>query len=86
MQTVNINGSDANDLTSQWAEVIRAAQKLTVALARATPHGRDFLPQGGDMFLVAYDEHRRICNLVEQVHEYACANFENILGQKEDWS
>jgi len=42
LPTVNLNGSPRSDLISQHIEVANAARALLEALAKASPHGRDY--------------------------------------------
>jgi hypothetical protein len=84
MQTVNINGTEYTDLVAQWRKAQDAYLKLANAMAEATPHGRDFIPQGGDAFRAAYAEHMRICRMLGEVYQYIDTNFSNIITQVED--
>ena len=39
---VNLNGTSKDELLEQYRRVAEACRELKEALARATPHGRDF--------------------------------------------
>lgn len=82
MQIVNINGTDADELAEQWAHVTRCARLLDSALAEATPHGRDYIPQGGGDFHLDREEHARMRSLVRQIADYSAKHHWNILEQE----
>jgi hypothetical protein len=48
MPAINWNGTDGNDLINQYRTTYEAFQPLLDAMAKATPHGRDYqtLPAG----------------------------------------
>ena len=56
--TVHMNGSGERNLRDQWAEAYGALGDAVKALARATPHGRDYYVQDGDALKQAQAEHR----------------------------
>lgn len=55
--TIHLNGTSREELIKQ---LLNASDALLVAIDKlgdASPHGRDYYPQGPDAFLKAHDEH-----------------------------
>jgi len=52
--TIHLNGTNREDLLEQRLAVARACSNLREALAKATPHGRDYYLQGPDAPLEAW--------------------------------
>lgn len=65
--TVHLNGTGKAGLLEQQREVWNAAEALLRALAKATPHGRDYYPQGPDALTAAQAEHHEACKLVREL-------------------
>ena len=56
--TVHLNGTSKDELLRQVHNAARAVDAVRIALADATPNGRDFYPQGPSALVKALDEHR----------------------------
>lgn len=65
--TVHVNGTSAKELCAQGMEVIRAADKLTEALRKMTPNGRDYYVR--DNLTQALSEHQGRLLLVKAVRD-----------------
>jgi hypothetical protein len=55
--TIHNNGTSREELLKQHIAVLDACHALTIALANASPHGRDYYPQGDDAYRTARDAH-----------------------------
>jgi hypothetical protein len=56
--TVHMNGTCRADLVAENMRAREALDKAIEALAQASPHGRNFYPQGDDAIVRAAKEHR----------------------------
>lgn len=65
--TLHLNGSSADALFEQARAVAEVLRLALDAMAYATPHGRDYYPQGPDALRQATEEHRLRCNKVAEV-------------------
>ncbi len=65
----NLNGSSKGALQTTTGDAVEALHNALVALATATPHGRDFLPQGGATYRAARDEHAARYAAVKSVYD-----------------
>lgn len=55
--TIHLNGTDPQVLLKKLEEAAMAINTAMEALQAAAPHGRDYYPQGDDVFFVAQREH-----------------------------
>lgn len=55
--TIHLNGSSRGDLFDAYVDATVAVEAAIDAVAKASPHGRDYYPQGGDAFDKARAEH-----------------------------
>lgn len=55
--TLHLNGTGRNDLLRQSREACRALERAIEAMSEATPHGRDYYPQGPDATNAARNAH-----------------------------
>lgn len=55
--TVHLNGTSRDELLNQIRDAHQAVGAAMDALRKATPHGRDYYPQGPDAILSAQAEH-----------------------------
>ena len=55
---VHLNGTSRQELEEQLAAASVALNNALSALIRATPHGRDYYPQGADILKLAFDQHK----------------------------
>lgn len=65
--TVHLNGTSGPALLEQLTEAHRAGTTFLEKLAQASPHGRDYYPQGPDAYLTASREHEARMKLVRGV-------------------
>jgi hypothetical protein len=65
--TVHLNGTSRAELMAQLAEAYSALDRARGALARATPHGRDYYVQDGDAIGRARADHAGRCKRVADV-------------------
>lgn len=65
--TVHLNGTGRKGLTKQCELVYTKTQELIEAMSDASPHGRDYYPQGDDAFNEAYNAHLELRSLVARV-------------------
>lgn len=72
---VNLNGSSYDLLLKQVSDALNDLKTAEVSLGHMSPHGRDYLPQGGPDYLKAAEQHstRRLAvrKVVEELHELA---------------
>jgi len=78
---LNLNGSSAGMLLTQLRGAINALRQAQIALAAATPHGRDYqtLPFGA--YSEAADAHSQRQKAVRQVAEDLSTIYDNVLQQ-----
>lgn len=72
---VNLNGTDAQALYDQQNSVVFAARVLLDALAKATPHGRDYQTVDPNFGVLARSTHLERIKQVEAIRdeaEYKC--------------
>jgi hypothetical protein len=55
--TLHLNGTSRAELIKQLTDASHALRIAIDALGDASPHGRDYYPQGPDAFRQAHDEH-----------------------------
>lgn len=67
--TIHSNGTSAQELIKQLREAYAALGTACDKLKEATPHGRDYYPQGPNAITAARDEHFTRLRKVEQVRE-----------------
>lgn len=70
--TVHLNGTSKDELLKLQLDARSAVQEALRALARATPHGRDFYPQGMGETVLALAEHasrvQRLQSVADELH------------------
>jgi hypothetical protein len=69
--SVHLNGTGKADLLKQWYGVAVAVSTAMDALAAASPHGRDYYPQGDDAIVAAAKEHRERMAKLAAMHKEA---------------
>jgi hypothetical protein len=81
--TVHLNGTSQEELLEQWRNVYRATYTLLDALAKATPHGRDYYVQGpdGEGITQARKEHAARIKAVHDL-QAECADMANAIGKQ----
>lgn len=67
--TLHLNGSGRRALVGHHKDVLEALRDVQRALARATPHGRDYYPQGRDAYERARDVHAERIQAVEKIRQ-----------------
>ncbi len=67
--TIHMNGTSRMSLLEGYMDVLVALQEAMDALAKATPNGRDYYPQGPEAILVAQTQHREQMVRLESVAE-----------------
>ena len=55
--TVHLNGTSRRELMEQICAAMTALQEAEAALRRASPHGRDYYPQGEHALARAQSDH-----------------------------
>ena len=55
--TININGSDAQQLMDALNDAMRSLHDASRALSKCSPHGRDYYVQGPDAIGIAIRQH-----------------------------
>jgi len=55
--TVHLNGTSRRELLEQICTALTALQEAEAAVRRASPHGRDYYPQGEDAIGEALRQH-----------------------------
>lgn len=72
---VNNNGTAYQDLLNQVSDALMHLEAAEAYLGQMTPHGRDYLPQGGPDYLKAAEQHsaRRLAvrKVAEELKEIA---------------
>jgi hypothetical protein len=64
--TIHLNGTAAADLLKQYRSAYAAVSDAIEAICKASPHGRDYYPQGTDAINNAQSEHwERVAKLRE---------------------
>jgi hypothetical protein len=69
LPVVNLNGTSAAELRHQYQLAWDAVKGALVAVVLNGPHGRDYLPQGGESYLRARAEHESRCERLRDVLE-----------------
>lgn len=67
--TVNINGTDGNELLNGYRVALDKIQDLAAHLRRIAPHGRDF-QLAPDTFIGARANHWKILESVEEIENH----------------
>lgn len=68
--TIHMNGTSRDALFADLCEAIRTLYDADLALARASPSGRDYYPQGPSAISIAMDQHAaRLAKLREITKE-----------------
>jgi hypothetical protein len=67
--TVHLNGTSKKELLDQWRIAYLALHDARNALQLASPHGRDYYPQGPEVICAAQAEHRDRLAKIEAVME-----------------
>lgn len=65
--TVHLNGTSRESLLEQLVDVNHALDVTMTALAKASPHGRDYYPQGDGALRKATREHESRCERIRSV-------------------
>ena len=65
--TVHLNGTSKAELLQQVLDAMKALSTASGALARMSPHGRDYYVQGDGAYARARDAHQRRRSKVEAV-------------------
>lgn len=66
--TVHMNGTSRDELVKQLSDAYTAIDAAMDVLRKATPHGRDYYPQGDDAWRKANKAH---CDRLVKLHEVA---------------
>jgi len=64
---VHLNGTGKDELVEQITHAVHGAQAFLDALAKMSPHGRDYYPLGDDALPKAVDQHRSRMARVESI-------------------
>ena len=68
---INLNGSSYKQLWDPLMAALNALEAAQTALGKTAPHGRDYLPQGGENYKLALEHHTyRMVTLTNLVAEY----------------
>jgi hypothetical protein len=67
--TVHLNGTKGRVLVDQLQNASEALHKALAALAEASPHGRDYYPQGESAFQTAAGAHADRLRAVQKVKD-----------------
>jgi len=69
--TINLNGSDANNLVRSYRDACSALRKALDALTQTCPHGRDYPDQSKlPTALVEHDRRvKRVCEVIAELGE-----------------
>ncbi len=76
--TIHLNGTSKNALIEQYSQACMAIQRAIRAMCEASPHGRDYYPQGPDTYRQANDEHLARIKKLEDVGNELQQIIENI--------
>ena len=69
--TIHSNGTAAEALVENYQDVMHCLRDLQKAMAKASPHGRDYYPQGDAALTSAINEHRaRQTKIIDLQAEY----------------
>ena len=65
--TIHLNGTSAKSLLQDYCDAMLAIEKAQVALAKCSPNGRDYYPQGDEALRKAIKEHNRRAEKLREV-------------------
>ena len=83
LPTVHLNGTSAEELLGQVTQAAKKIHEAMAALANASPHGRDYYPQGDRAFTFADLEHLDRMNRLRSVYDELFTIAESITDQDE---
>lgn len=67
--TIHLNGTSREELQKQLETAVTALTTTLQALTDATPHARDYYPQGNNAWQEALNEHRERYNSLVRVRD-----------------
>lgn len=77
LPTIHLNGTSARSLLEDCSDASHHVREALSALARFTPNGRDYYPQGDDAYTLARREHdsrmdrlREVLKELEEIGEH----------------